>query len=136
MSRILGVLVALGVARLLPEHGAGLWFRLGAATLALLLPFAGRGAAEALARSLGALFVSLAITFAVHASLSLTLVLYALLAVAHALFRSGSDAGQTPGGVPLRQGIRLFRRGQEFQLYCKFHYSELYHESNTCATLR
>ena len=66
MSRILGVLVALGIARLLPGHGAGLWFRLGAATLALLLPFAGRGAAEALAWSVGALFVSLAITFAVH----------------------------------------------------------------------
>ena len=60
MSRILGVLVALGIARLLPGHGAGLWFRLGAATLALLLPFAGRGAAEALAWSVGALFVSLA----------------------------------------------------------------------------
>jgi len=34
------------------------------------------------------------------------------------------------------QRIRLIGRGQEFQLYCKFHYSELYHGSNVCATIR
>ena len=37
MSRIAGIAIALGVARLFPEHGFGLWLRLGAATLALLL---------------------------------------------------------------------------------------------------
>ena len=92
MSRILGVLVALGIARLVPEHGAGLWIRLGAATVALLLPFAGAGASEALAWSLGALFVSLAITFAVHGSLTLTLAVYAVLAVGHALYRDHRPA--------------------------------------------
>jgi hypothetical protein len=87
VSRIVAVLVALGVARLFAEHGVGLWVRLGAATLALLLPFAGAGASEALAWSVGALFVSLAITFAVHGSLTLTLILYAVLASGHAVWR-------------------------------------------------
>jgi len=36
----------LGIARLLPEHGFGLWVRLAAATLVLLLP--GRLVARAL----------------------------------------------------------------------------------------
>jgi hypothetical protein len=72
----------LGIARLLPEEGAGLWVRLAAATLVLLLP--GRLVARALGRSgaSGALAWScalvagaLAITFAVHGSLDLTLAL-------------------------------------------------------------
>jgi hypothetical protein len=85
MSRLVAVLVALGIARLLPEHGLGLYLRLAAATLALLWPFAGAGAAEALAWSLGTLFLALAVTFAVHGSLTLALVLYALIAAAYAL---------------------------------------------------
>src|SRR5205823_13635451 len=99
VRRILAVLIALGLARLVPEHGVGLWVRLAAATLALLLPFTGAGASEALAWSVGALFASLAITFAVHGSLTLTLVLYAVLAIGYALLRRGSDPGQTPGRV-------------------------------------
>ena len=87
MSRLLLLLAALGVARLLPGHGAGLYLRLGAATLAVLLPFAGAGASEALAWSLGALFVSLAVTFAVHGSLTLTLILYAAIAAGFAIAR-------------------------------------------------
>ena len=72
----------LGIARLLPEEGVGLWVRLAAATLVLLLP--GRLVARALGRSgaSGALAWScalvagaLAITFAVHGSLDLTLAL-------------------------------------------------------------
>jgi hypothetical protein len=94
VSRIAGIAIALGVARLFPEHGFGLWLRLGAATLALLLPFAGAGASEALAWSLGALFAALAVTFAVHGSLSLTLVLYAILATGHALFRRAPHQGR------------------------------------------
>jgi hypothetical protein len=112
VSRIIGVLVALGIARLFPEHGVGLWLRLGAATLALLLPFAGRGAAEALAWSVGALFVSLALTFAVHGSLSLTLVLYALLAVGHAVFRGrGQALLRIPTAGRVIQSIRILNPG-------------------------
>jgi hypothetical protein len=72
----------LGIARLLPEHGVGLWFRLAAASLVLLLPgrlvarALGRpGPAAALAWSVALTAGALAITFAVHASLVLTLVL-------------------------------------------------------------
>lgn len=97
----------LGVARLLPEHGVGLWLRLAAATLVLLLPgrlvarALGRpgarapkngptggqtcdhdvppglttGAAGALAWSCALVAAALAITFAVHGSLDLTLAL-------------------------------------------------------------
>jgi hypothetical protein len=73
----------LGIVRLLPEHGVGLWLRLAAATLVLLLP--GRLVARALGRSTGAagalawscalVAAALAITFAVHGSLDLTLAL-------------------------------------------------------------
>jgi len=107
--RLAGVLVALGVARLLPEHGLGLWVRLGAATLALLLPFAGAGASEALAWSVGALFASMAVTFAVHGSLTLTLVLYALLAFGHALIRGrGRTLSRlSPANLRFPSGTRL-----------------------------
>jgi hypothetical protein len=76
------VLVLLGIARLLPEHGFGLWLRLAAATLLLLLP--GRNVARALGqRSASATFVwsvglvatAMAFTFAVHSGLWLTLLL-------------------------------------------------------------
>ncbi|MGZ8715947.1 MAG: hypothetical protein ACXWYO_02440 [Gaiellaceae bacterium] len=83
----------LGLARLLPEHGVGLWLRLAAATLVLLLPgrlvarALGRpgaggaknrhtpGAAGALSWSCALVAAALAITFAVHGSLDLTLAL-------------------------------------------------------------
>src|SRR5713226_688824 len=72
----------LGIARLLPEHGFGLWLRLAAATLVLLLPgrllarALGRpGAAGALAWSCALVAAALAFTFAVHSSLDLTLAL-------------------------------------------------------------
>ena len=45
---LLPALPLLGIARLLPEHGFGLWLRLAAATLVLLLP--GRLVARALGR--------------------------------------------------------------------------------------
>ena len=78
----------LGIARLLPEHGVGLWLRLAAATLVLLLP--GRLVARALGRSgpaaafawsVGLVAAALAFTFAVHASLSLVLVLLLIVVV-------------------------------------------------------
>ena len=72
----------LGLAWLLPEYGVGLWLRLAAATLVLLLPgrlvarALGRsGAAGALAWSCALVAAALAFTFAVRASLDLTLVL-------------------------------------------------------------
>jgi hypothetical protein len=70
----------LGIARLLPEHGFGLWLRLAAASLVLLLPgrllarALGRsGPAAALVWSVALVAGALAVTFAVHGSLNLTL---------------------------------------------------------------
>jgi hypothetical protein len=81
----------LGIARLLPEHGVGLWLRLLAATLVLLLPgrlvaraLGGLGLAGALSWSCALVAAALAITFAVHGSLDLTLALV-LIAGAAAL---------------------------------------------------
>jgi hypothetical protein len=72
----------LGLARLLPESGVGLWLRLAAATLVLLLPgrlvarALGRpGASGALVWSCAIVAAALALTFALHTSLDVTLVL-------------------------------------------------------------
>lgn len=92
MSRpplVLLAVPALAVARLLPADGVGLGLRLGAATACLLIPGALisralrlRGLAPDLAWSLAALLFALAITFAVHSSLWLTLALMGAVAVA------------------------------------------------------
>jgi len=70
----------LGVARLLPAHGAGLWLRLVAASLVLLLPGALvaralrlRGASATVAWGLGALGPALLLVFVVHSSIWLAL---------------------------------------------------------------
>ena len=70
----------LGVAWLFPEQGFGLWLRLGAATLVLLLPgqlvaraLGRRGSPAALTWSVALVAGALAVTFAVHGSLTLTL---------------------------------------------------------------
>jgi len=80
----LWALPALAVTRALPAHGVGLWLRLGAATLCVLLPgilvsraLGRRGASATLAWGLAALFASTAVMFAVHSSLWLALGLYA-----------------------------------------------------------
>jgi hypothetical protein len=80
---------ALAVARLLPAEGIGLGLRLAAATACLLIPgtlisraFRLRGLAAPMAWSLAALLFALAITFAVHSSLWLTLALLGAVAVA------------------------------------------------------
>jgi hypothetical protein len=72
----------LALARLLPADGVGLGLRLGAATACLLIPGALisralrlRGFAPTFAWSLAALLAALAVTFAVHSSLWLTLAL-------------------------------------------------------------
>jgi hypothetical protein len=115
-------LPALGVARLLPETGGGLWVRLAAATAVLLLPgalvaraLAVPGFSATLAWSLGALFVATAVMFAVHGSLSLALVLLAAIAagglVASLLLPSNSllqaDSAARPGR--LRASNRLLQ---------------------------
>jgi hypothetical protein len=81
------VLLGLGIARLLPEHGVGLFLRLGAATLVVLLPgrliahaLGLRSTAATLAWSLSALAAALGVVFLVHSSFSLAL--WLLLAVA------------------------------------------------------
>src|SRR5881296_2434211 len=70
----------LGVARLLPAYGAGLWLRLVAASLVLLLPgslvaraLRLRGASATVAWGLGALGPALLIVFVVHSSIWLAL---------------------------------------------------------------
>src|SRR4029079_16507357 len=80
-------LPALGISRALPDPGWGLWVRLAAATACLLLPGALVARAlrvglfsAVLAWSLGALIVVMAIVFAVRASLTLALVLLAVIA--------------------------------------------------------
>jgi hypothetical protein len=83
----LGALVQLGLARLLPDTGAGLYLRLAAATVLFLVP--GRMAARALgwrsssatlAASVGLFAPALAVAIALHRSLTVALVLYALVA--------------------------------------------------------
>src|SRR5438874_11128821 len=78
----------LGVARLLPAHGAGLWLRLVAASLVLLLPgslvaraLCLRGASATVAFALGALGPALLLVFLVHSSIWLALAVIAALAV-------------------------------------------------------
>jgi Family of unknown function (DUF6541) len=80
-------LPALGISRALPDTGWGLWVRLAAATACLLLPGALLARAlsvrlfsAVLAWSLGAIFVAMALVFLVHASLTLALILLALIA--------------------------------------------------------
>jgi hypothetical protein len=70
----------LGIARLAPETGFGLWLRLAAATLVVLLPgvfvarcLGQRGAAPAFVASVALVGAGLALTLALGASLDLTL---------------------------------------------------------------
>jgi hypothetical protein len=78
----------LGIARLLPAHGVGLWLRLVAASLVLLLPGALvaralrlRGASATVAWGVGALGPALLLVFVVHSSIWLALVALAVIAV-------------------------------------------------------
>jgi hypothetical protein len=78
----------LGVARLLPAHGFGLWLRLVAASLVLLLPgtlvaraLRLRGASATVAWGLGALGPALLLVFVVHGSILLALAVLGVVAV-------------------------------------------------------
>jgi hypothetical protein len=105
---VLAALPALGVARLCPETGWGLWVRLAAATACLLVPGAlvaraarVPGFSAALAWSLGALFLATAVMFAVHSSLGLALILLAVVtaaALAAAALRPSNTVLQGPEG--------------------------------------
>ena len=111
----LAALPALGVARLLPETGWGLWARLAAATACLLLPGAllarvlrAPGFSAALAWSLGALFGAMAVVFAVHSSLTVALIVLVAIAAGAliaAVLRSSNTVLQgapTAESTPLR----------------------------------
>jgi hypothetical protein len=108
---LLAALALLGIARLLPEHGFGLWLRLAAATLVLLAP--GRLVARALGqRSSSATFAwsvalvagALAVTFAVHASLVLTLILVLVAGAAALAFRKRQV---TDSNLPVPGAVKL-----------------------------
>jgi hypothetical protein len=102
----------LGLARLLPEYGLGLWLRLAAATLVVLLPgrlvaraLGLRGAAAGLSWSTAVVAGALALTFAVHSSIDLTLALV-LSAGALALVWCGvSRRGAERGGAVRGRGL-------------------------------
>lgn len=86
---LLLALPLLGVARLLPPHGVGLWLRLVAASLVLLLPgslvaraLRLRGASASVAFGLGALGPALLLVFVVHSSIWLALAVLAAVALA------------------------------------------------------
>jgi uncharacterized protein DUF6541 len=110
-------LVALGFARLLPDHGLGLGLRLAAATAVLLVPgvliaraLRSPGAAGALVWTLTALTAGLMLVFAAHWSLDATLVVLALAALAALPFAKERSRGSGPvvaAGVIF--GILLWR---------------------------
>ncbi len=106
----------LGIAWLFPTTGFGLWLRLAAATLLLLLPgrlvaraFGRRGSPAAVTWSVALVAGALAVTFAVHGSLTLTLVLV-LAAGAVALpfsFRKAEEPSPRGRGIVALVGIAL-----------------------------
>jgi hypothetical protein len=112
----LAALPALGIARALPADGAGLYLRLAAATLCLLLPGAllaralGRpGPSATLAWSLAGLFAAGAVMFAAHGTLWLALGLYAALGAVALPF-----AVARPLPVPSRVAIGVILAGIGF----------------------
>jgi hypothetical protein len=98
-------LAALGLARLLPAEGIGLGLRLAAATAVLLLPgvllgraFGRFGVSAALSWTLAALFLAMAVMFALGASMTLALLLLAVTALAAVPF---ALRGTADGPAPL-----------------------------------
>jgi hypothetical protein len=86
---VLIALPLLGLARLLPAHGVGLWLRLVAASFVLLIPGAlvarvlrVRGTSATVGWALAALGVGLAAVFLVHTGIWLAVVVLGLVAVA------------------------------------------------------
>jgi hypothetical protein len=110
-----GAAALLGIARLLPETGFGLWFRLATATLVVILPgrfvarcLGQRTAAAASAWSVALVGFGLALTFALGASLDLTLAfVLAAGAVALGTLVAGShlEGSSLPGRARLVRGL-------------------------------
>jgi hypothetical protein len=109
-------LVDLLIARLLPDTGGGLFFRLGAATIVVLLP--GGLVAEALGArltsatlvwTLGALALGLGLVFALSTPFGLALVVLLLVGVAAAFAasRAPRPRGIRGGGLVLAAGVAL-----------------------------
>jgi hypothetical protein len=105
----------LGISRLLPETGFGLWVRLAAATLVVLLPgvfvarcLGQRSAAAAFASSVTLVGAGLALTFAVGGSLYVTLAFeLAAGALAFAWSLTGRQAQEVrlPGAARFMRGF-------------------------------
>jgi hypothetical protein len=102
---LLAALPLLGIARLLPASGVGLWLRLAAATLLVLVP--GRLVARALGRrsgvstlswTLAALAAALALTLAVHSSLWLTVGVFGGIGLAALPFAGREAEEPAPWG--------------------------------------
>jgi uncharacterized protein DUF6541 len=122
--RLLAALALLGIARLMPQHGFGLWLRLAAATLVLLLPgrmlaraLGRRGAAAAFAWSLALVAGALALTFAVHAALWLTLLLVLAAGAAAGAFRTTATRFEPGSGLPGRVPVTLAGLGLGIALW-------------------
>ena len=107
------VVALLGISRLLPETGFGLWVRLAAGTLVVLLPgvlvarcLGQRTAGAAFAASVTLVGAGLALTFALGASLNVTLA-FELVVGAVALIRSLT--GRELEGLRLPSTARFVR---------------------------
>ena len=107
------VAALLGIARLLPETGFGLWLRLAAATLVVLLPgtfvarcLGQRGAAASFVSSVTVVGLGLALTLAVGASIDVTL---AFALGVGALAFAWSLTGRQAEGVRLPGAARFMR---------------------------
>jgi len=107
------VAALLGIARLLPETGFGLWLRLAAATLVVLLPgtfvarcLGQRGAAATFVSSVTLAGMGLALTLALGASIDVTL---AFVLGVGALAFAWSLTGRQVEGVRLPGAARFIR---------------------------
>ena len=103
---LLLALPLLGIARLLPASGGGLWLRLVAASLVLFLPGALvaralrlRGAAVAVAWTLATLAVALTVVFTLHTSIWVALVVVGAVGAAVLPFSFRSVAGPPSWGT-------------------------------------
>jgi hypothetical protein len=106
VAYISAAFILLGVAHVFPaDTSVGLWLRLLAATIVVLVPgrlvaraLGDRSAAAAVSWALVAIGVGLALTFAVHASLTLTLVVLAVVGAIALVFVRRSDVDDLPRG--------------------------------------
>ena len=109
------VLIALGLSRLLPEYGVGLYVRLGVATVAVLAPGAliaralgMRTASATLAWSLAVVAGALGVVFVVHTSFALALALMLAVAILALLVRPLELEPPIPGqAIALASGLVL-----------------------------